>query len=87
MVTSRDQNGGRNHNIKTDNSSFERVEVLIHLGTAFRNQTSIQEEIKCRLTIGNASSHSVQNLFSSSLLSKNSKIKIQIKFCLFFVWV
>ena len=26
MVVSRDQNTGRSHNIKTDNSSFERVE-------------------------------------------------------------
>jgi hypothetical protein len=26
MVMSRDQNGGRNHNIKIDNISFERVE-------------------------------------------------------------
>ena len=28
MVMSRDQNAGRSHNIKTDNSSFERVEEL-----------------------------------------------------------
>ena len=29
MVMSRDQNEGRSHNIKTDNSSFERVEEFI----------------------------------------------------------
>jgi hypothetical protein len=36
---------------------------------------SIQEGIKSRLKSGNACYHSVQNLLSSSLLSKNIKIK------------
>ena len=35
-----------------------------------------QIEIKSRLKLGNACYHSVQNLLSSSLLSKNSKFKI-----------
>jgi len=46
------------------------------LGTTLTNQNSIQEEIKSRLKSGNACYHSVQNLLSSSLLSKNLKIKI-----------
>jgi hypothetical protein len=46
------------------------------LGTTVTNQNSIQEEIKSRLKSGNACYHSVQNLLSSSLLSKNVKIKI-----------
>ena len=37
------------------------------------NQNCIQEEIKSRLKLGNASYHLVQNLFSSSLLTKNIK--------------
>ena len=37
---------------------------------------SIQAEIKSRLKFGNACYHSVQNLLSSRLLSKNLKIKI-----------
>ena len=37
---------------------------------------SIPEEIKSRLRSGNACYHSVQNLLSSRLLSKNLKIKI-----------
>ena len=37
---------------------------------------SIAEEIKSRLRSGNACYHSVQNLLSSSLLSKNLKIKM-----------
>ena len=39
---------------------------------------TIPEEIKSRLMSGNACYHSVQNLLSSSLLSKNLKIKIYI---------
>ena len=42
---SRDQNVGRNHNIKTDNYSFERVEHLKYLGKNLTNQNSIQEAI------------------------------------------
>ena len=49
MVISRDQNAGRSHSIKTDNSSLERVEEFRYLGTNIRNQNSIQEEIKSRL--------------------------------------
>ena len=37
---------------------------------------SIQEEIKSRLKSGNAGAHSVQDLLSSSLLSKNINSKI-----------
>jgi len=40
------------------------------------NHKSVEEEIKDRLKSGNACYHSVQNLLSSSLLSKNIKIKI-----------
>jgi len=46
------------------------------LGTNLTNQNAIQEEIKSRLRPGNACYYSVQNLFSSRLLTKNLKIKI-----------
>jgi len=52
------------------------VEEFIYLGTTLTNQNSIQEETKSRLNSGNACYHLVQNLLSSSLLSKNLKIKI-----------
>jgi len=52
------------------------VEEFKCLGTTLTNQNSIQEEIKRRLKSGNACYHSVQKLLSSSLLSKNLKIKI-----------
>jgi hypothetical protein len=47
MVMSRDQNVGQSQNIKTDNSSFERVEEFKSLGT-LTNQNSFREEIKKR---------------------------------------
>ena len=52
------------------------MELFQYLGTTLTNQNSIQEEIKSRLNSRNACCHSVQNLLSSSLLSKNLKIKI-----------
>jgi len=76
MVMSRDQNAGQSHRMKIDNISFERVEEFQYLGTTLTNKNSIQEEIKSSLESGNACYHSVQNLLSSSLLSKNLKIKI-----------
>jgi len=76
VLISRDQNAGRSHNIKIDNNSFERVEQFRYLGTTLRNQNSIQEEIKSTPKAGNAGYHSVQNIVSSSLLSKNINIKI-----------
>jgi len=58
IVMSPDQNAGRSRNIKTDNSSFARVEQFNYLGTTLTNQNSIQEEIKsvlvreCLLSFG-----------------------------------
>ena len=62
--------------VRIDNSTFERVEVFKYLGTTVTNQNSIPEEIKSRLRSGNACYHSMQNLLSSRLLSKNLKLKI-----------
>jgi len=62
--------------MKTDNSSFERVEDFNYLGTTLTIQNSSQKEIKSRLKLGNACYYSVQNLLSSSLLSLKLKIKI-----------
>jgi len=71
MVMSRDQNAGRIRSVRIDNITFERVEEFKYLGTTLTNKNSISEEIKSRLRSGNAYYHSVQNLLSSRLLSKN----------------
>jgi len=76
MVMSRDQNAGRSHSIKISNCYFERVEEFKYLRKTGKKPNSIPEEIKSRLKSGNAGYYSVQNLLSSSLLSKNLKIKI-----------
>jgi sorting nexin-29 len=76
MVMSRNQNAGHNHNIKIDNKSFERVAEFKYLGTTLTDRKSIREEIKSRLKAGNACCYSVQNLLSSRLLSKNTKVRV-----------
>ena len=52
------------------------MEDFKYLGTTLTNQNSIAEEIKSRFRSGSACYHSIQNLLSSRLLSKNLKIKI-----------
>ena len=61
--------------MRIDNSSLEREEEFIYLGTTLTDQNSIEEEIKNSLKSGNASNLSVQNLLSYSLLSRNIKVK------------
>jgi hypothetical protein len=62
--------------LKRGNRYFENVEQFRYLGTTITNQNLIQEEIKRSLNSGNACYHSVQNLLSSRLLSRNIKIRI-----------
>ena len=76
VVMSRDQNARYSHSMKIENRSFEVVDEFKYLGTNLRNQNYIQEEIKSRLKSGNAGYHVVQNLLSSSSLSKDLNVKI-----------
>ena len=52
MTVSRDQNAGRIHSMKMDNSPIERGEEFKYLVTTLTNDNSIQEEIKSRLKLG-----------------------------------
>jgi hypothetical protein len=76
LSQNKNQNAGQNHNIKIGSKSFQRVEEFRYLGTTLTNRNSIHEEIKSRLKSGNACYLSVQNLLSSRLLSKNTKIRV-----------
>jgi hypothetical protein len=69
-------NSGQNQNVRIANESFENVAKFKYLGMTLTNQHDIHDEIKSRLNSGNACYYSVQNLFSSYLISKNLKIKI-----------
>jgi len=76
MVMPQDYNAGRSHSIKLNNRSFEMLEEFKYLGTILTDQNSNGEQIRSRFKSGNVCYHSVQNLLSSSLLTKNLKIKI-----------
>jgi hypothetical protein len=76
MLLSRHQNVGQNRNIKIANRSFENVSQFKYLWTTVTNQNLVQDEIKSRMNSRNSCYHSVQNLLSSHLPSKNVKIRI-----------
>ncbi|KAJ4443780.1 hypothetical protein ANN_05558 [Periplaneta americana] len=76
MIMSRDQNIVRNGNIKIGDVSFEEVEKFKYLGATGTNINDTREGIKCRINMGNACYYSVEKLLSSSLLSKNLKVRI-----------
>jgi hypothetical protein len=65
-----------NRDMKILNRSFENVSQFNYLGTTVTNQNLIQDEIKRGLNSGNACYHSIQNILSFRLLSKNLKIRI-----------
>ena len=71
-----DQNAGRSHSTKIENSSFERVEDFKYLGRTQQIKILFRKKFKSRLKSRNAFYYSVQNFLSTSLLSKNLKIKI-----------
>jgi hypothetical protein len=73
MVMTQAKNAGWSQHIKIDNyhSSTLANEEFKYLVTTLTNQNSIQEEIKSRQKSGYACFHLVQNLLSSSMLSKN----------------
>ncbi|KAJ4432581.1 hypothetical protein ANN_21204 [Periplaneta americana] len=76
MIMSRDQNIVRNGTIKTGDLSFEEVEKFKYLGATVTNINDTREEIKRRINMRNACYYSVEKLLSSSLLSKNLKVRI-----------
>ncbi|KAJ4448338.1 hypothetical protein ANN_10353 [Periplaneta americana] len=77
MIMSRGKNIIRNGNINIGGLSFEEVEKFRYLGATVTNINDTREEIKRRIkNLGNAYYYSVEKLLSSSLLSKNLKIRI-----------
>jgi hypothetical protein len=79
------QYSGQSRDIKIANRSFQNVPQFKFLGTTVTNPNLILEEIKRRLSSGNACYHSVPNLLSSRLMSKNWKKRIYKTIILFVV--
>jgi hypothetical protein len=73
---SRYQNADQNWDIKIANRSFENVSSSSIWEQQQKNKNFIEEDIKRQLNSGNACYHQVQNLLSSSLLSKSLKNRI-----------
>jgi hypothetical protein len=76
MIMSWHPNSGKNRNIKITNESFENVAKFKYFEKALKSQNGIHDKTKNRLNSGNACYHSVQDLLSSHLISKNLKLKI-----------
>jgi hypothetical protein len=76
MIMPHHLNSGQNQNIRIANEPFENEAKLKYMGTTLTNQNDSHDEIKIILNSGNACYHSVQNLLSSCLISKNLKMKI-----------
>jgi hypothetical protein len=76
MLLSHHQNSEQNWQLKTVNRCSENVAQFRYLEMMVTNQNLIKDEIKRRLNSGNTCYHSDQNILSSHLLSKNTKIRI-----------
>jgi hypothetical protein len=70
------QNAVKNHNIKIANKSVENVAKFRYFAVTLTAQNCMHEEIRSILNSGDACYSSVQDLFSSHLLSKTPKTKI-----------
>jgi hypothetical protein len=86
IFISRDQNAGRNWDIKIGKLLLKIMSQFRYLRTTVTNQNSIQQEIKRSLKSSNACYHLVQNILSYRLLSKNIKLQ-DYNFARGVIWV
>lgn len=62
--------------MKIGQMKFEQVKSFKYLGTQLNSQNSMHEEIRCRLILGNKALYANKQLLSSTLISRNAKLKI-----------
>jgi hypothetical protein len=87
-VRSLHQNAGQSHDSLIAKFFFENVAKFTDLVSTVTNENYIHDGIKSKLNSGNAWYHSLQNLLSSRLPSKNSSLKYtKTQYHLFFVWI
>ena len=55
---------------------LEQVQSYKYLGLNVNSDNSIEEEIQCRITLGNKAYYANQFLFKSRVVSKKSKMKL-----------
>jgi hypothetical protein len=76
MLLARNQKAGQNRDMKIADILFQNVLQFKYLGTTVTNQYLNRRKLRRELISGNACYHSVQNLSSSRLLSKNVELRI-----------
>jgi len=62
--------------IDSTNSHFEKVKSFKYLGSYVNGNSSIEEEIKERISMGNKAYYANKDLFRSRLLTKYSKLRM-----------
>ena len=75
MITSRETLNGNFH-LTRDEGDIEKMSVFKYLGALITKNNEVEKEVKHKLNIRNACYYSVQELFSSQILSRNIKLRI-----------
>lgn len=78
MLSSCENNTGQNQGKKMPNKSFESVVRFMYFGMMIMSQNCIVEDIKSRLTMGNACNHfhPEYGILLFSLLYQNINVRI-----------
>jgi len=66
----------RPEQLQINSMYLEQVQFYKYLGSTVNSDNSIEEEIQCRITLGNKAYYANQFLFKSRLVSKKSKLKL-----------
>jgi sorting nexin-29 len=68
------------NNIKVNGYSFEQVEEFKYLGVNINEKNNMHNEIKLRMSAANRSYYAMKEMFSSKLLSRQTKERLYITY-------